>query len=120
MLATDVAPCAQNAPVESAVSNAQRMMSSALMETVREKETESKMALPRGWLMPDQEQSLDRDLADSLERIDLLEGENQVLLSSLRSLTASPSFQPTEHGDIVDLLSKVSSISPRPDLYSHA
>lgn len=61
--------------------------------------------------------SLDRDLSDSLERIDLLEGENQVLLSSLRSLTASPFFQPTEHSDIVDLLSKVGSCSPKPAVH---
>ena len=62
--------------------------------------------------MPPNELSLDRDLADSLERIDLLEGENQILLSSLRSLAASPSFQPSEHSDIVDMLSKVISDHP--------
>jgi hypothetical protein len=49
----------------------------------------------------------DRDLAESRERIDTLERENQNLLSALHSLAASPKFQTCEHSDIVDILSKV-------------
>jgi hypothetical protein len=48
-----------------------------------------------------------RDLVQSLERINVLEGEIQQLLSSLRSLATSPSFQPSEHDHIVEILSMV-------------
>jgi hypothetical protein len=49
----------------------------------------------------------DRQLAESLERVDISEGENKTLLSALRSLAASPNFQTPEHSGIVKILSKV-------------
>lgn len=48
----------------------------------------------------------DRDLAESHERIEILERENQKLLKALRALAASTKSQTCEQSD-VEILSKV-------------
>jgi hypothetical protein len=81
------------------------MMPSVHTETVREREIKS-LCNPACRNMF-KNLTFRRDLVESLERIDVLEGENQQLLSALRALATSPSFQPSEHDHIVQILSKV-------------
>lgn len=80
-------------------------MLNAHMETAGEKETRSRSHPSRLNILGSL--TMHRDLLESLERIDVLEGENQQLLSALRSLASSNSFQPSEHNHIVEILSKV-------------
>jgi hypothetical protein len=52
-----------------------------------------------------------RDLAESLDRIGSLEGENSKLLNALRAMKERPDFQPEEHTDIMDILAKVPTLT---------
>ncbi|KIW75157.1 hypothetical protein Z517_11929 [Fonsecaea pedrosoi CBS 271.37] len=49
-----------------------------------------------------------KDLAESLDRISLLEDENSRLVSALRSLTERPDFRPEENAHVLQLLNKYS------------
>ncbi|KIW28114.1 hypothetical protein, variant [Cladophialophora immunda] len=49
-----------------------------------------------------------KDLAESLDRISLLEEENSQLVSALRSVTEQPDFRPEENARILQLLTKYS------------
>lgn len=81
------------------------MMLRAHTETVREKGIRSLCHPTHSDIFG--ELTFHRDLAESLERIDILENENQELLNALRSLATSPNLQQSEHNHIVEILSKV-------------
>ncbi|KAK5377738.1 hypothetical protein LTR20_002199 [Exophiala xenobiotica] len=60
------------------------------------------------------------DLAESLDRIDELQSENQILVNTMRSLASGEDFDPSRHSDVLDILSKY-SVEPsesKPDLSS--
>ncbi|KIX00909.1 uncharacterized protein Z518_09974 [Rhinocladiella mackenziei CBS 650.93] len=53
-----------------------------------------------------------KDLAESLDRVQELEGENTKLINALRSVVASPDFRTDMHGDIMEILSKYTTPDP--------
>ena len=53
-----------------------------------------------------------RDLAESLDRIDMLEEENNRLLNALRTLSERPDFVPEENDEIMEILAKVLTHNP--------
>ena len=55
----------------------------------------------------DQSTNWCRDLAESLERVDELQNENQILLTAVRSPAIREAFDSSRHSDVLDILSKV-------------
>jgi hypothetical protein len=52
-------------------------------------------------------------LAESLDRIDMLEGENSRLLNALRIVSEHPDFNLEENVEIKEILAKVTTHSSR-------
>jgi hypothetical protein len=52
-----------------------------------------------------------KDLAESLDRVDLLELENRQLLDFLRTMSERPDFRSEDHTDVLQILDRVSAVS---------